>query len=339
MNIFYLLLALLAFSVLIIGHELGHFFIAKLNNVKVEEFSVGMGPKLLGKKGKETEYSLRAIPFGGYVKMLGEQGEECSDERALNNKKPIQKLSIVAAGPIMNFILAIILFSIIGYANGVKVPIVSKVELNTPAHAAGILKGDKIIGVDETKISSWDDFVKAINVKKGEEMQITLLRKNKTITKKLKSKEVPEENRYIIGVYPTIEKTTFFGAISQGFEETASLTRETFKFLGGLFQKKVPLSGVGGPVSVMRISAKAAEAGILTLLWISAYISVQLAIFNLLPIPALDGGWIIVSIIEIIIGRKLNEEKIGKITYVGFIVLISFAILVTIKDILYPLKL
>lgn len=339
MNIVYLLLALLAFSVLIIGHELGHFCVAKLNNVKVEEFSVGMGPKLLGKKGKETEYSVRAIPFGGYVKMLGEQGEESSDERALNNKTPLQKLSIVVAGPLMNFILAIILFGIIGYASGVKVPVVSKVELNSPAYTAGILEGDKIIAVDEAQVSSWDDFVRAINEKKDSQMQITLLRKNNTLTKKVTPKALPEENRYIVGVYPSIEKTTFVGAISHGFTETFSLTKETFNFLGGLFQKKVPLSGVGGPVSVMRISAKAAEAGILTLLWISAYISVQLAIFNLLPIPALDGGWILISIIEIIIGRKLNEEKIGKITYVGFVLLMSLAVLVTIKDILYPLKL
>ncbi|WP_051931580.1 RIP metalloprotease RseP [Clostridium sp. KNHs214] len=339
MNIVYLLLALLAFSVLIIGHELGHFCVAKLNNVKVEEFSVGMGPKLLGKKGKETEYSVRAIPFGGYVKMLGEQGEESSDERALNNKTPLQRLSIVVAGPLMNFILAIILFGIIGYASGVKVPVVSKVELNSPAYTAGILEGDKIIAVDEAQVSSWDDFVRAINEKKDSQMQITLLRKNNTLTKKVTPKALPEENRYIVGVYPSIEKTTFVGAISHGFTETFSLTKETFNFLGGLFQKKVPLSGVGGPVSVMRISAKAAEAGILTLLWISAYISVQLAIFNLLPIPALDGGWILISIIEIIIGRKLNEEKIGKITYVGFVLLMSLAVLVTIKDILYPLKL
>ncbi|WP_102400671.1 RIP metalloprotease RseP [Haloimpatiens massiliensis] len=339
MNIVYLLLALLAFSVLIIGHELGHFCVAKLNNVKVEEFSVGMGPKLFGKKGKETEYSVRAIPFGGYVKMLGEQGEESHDERALNNKTPLQRLSIVVAGPIMNFILAIILFGIIGYASGVKVPVVSKVELNSPAYTAGILAGDKIIAVDEAKVSSWDDFVKAINEKKDSQMQITVLRKNNTLTKKLTPKALPEENRYIVGVYPSIEKTTFGGAVAHGFTETFSLTKETFKFLGGLFQNKVPLSGVGGPVSVMRISAKAAEAGILTLLWISAYISVQLAIFNLLPIPALDGGWILISIIEIIIGRKLNEDKIGKITYVGFVVLMSLAVLVTIKDILYPLKL
>lgn len=339
MNIIYLLLALLAFSILIIGHELGHFILAKLNDVKVEEFSVGMGPKLFGKKGKETEYSLRAIPFGGYIKMLGEQGEESCDSRAFSNKKPFQRLLIVAAGPIMNFILAIILFAIIGYASGIKIPIVSKLEINTPAYTSGILTGDKIIAVDDSKVSSWDEFIGMVNEKKDNAMKITLIRKNNIIDKTIKPIKIPEENRYIIGIYPSIVKTNFSGAISYGFSETKHLTKETFKFLGGLFKHKVPLSGVGGPISVMRISTKAAQNGILTLLFISAYISVQLGIFNLLPIPALDGGWILISIIEMIIGKKLNEERVAKVTYVGFVLLMTLAILVTIKDILYPLKL
>lgn len=339
MNIIYFLLALLAFSVLIIGHEFGHFIVAKLNGVKVEEFSIGMGPKLFGKKGNETDYNVRAIPIGGYIKMLGEEGEDTSDARSFRNKNPFQRLLIVAAGPIMNFIIAIILFAIIGFISGVTVPIVNKVQLNTPAYSSGLLKGDKITLINNVKISTWDNFIAEINKNQGKSINITLIRNGNTINKTITPKFAQDENRYIIGIYPSIQKTTFLGSISHGFSQTNNLVKQTFQFLGGLFNHKINFNDVGGPISVMRLSTKAAQQGILTLLFICAYISVQLAIFNLLPIPALDGGWILISIIELIIGRKLNEEKIAKVTYVGFALLMSLAVLVTIKDILYPLKL
>ncbi|MFD3156558.1 RIP metalloprotease RseP [Haloimpatiens sp. FM7330] len=339
MSILYLLLALLAFSVLIVGHEFGHFIVAKLNNVKVEEFSVGMGPKLLGIKGKETEYCIRAIPLGGYVKMLGEQGEDSKDARAFNNKKPLQRLAITSAGPIMNFILAVIFFAIISSINGVAVPIVSKVVQKSPAYIQGIHEGDKIVKVDGKKIGTWDEFVQSVGEKNGKKLELTLMRKSKLVTKTIEPVKVPEENRYIIGIYPSIKKVSVGEAISHGFSEIKSIVKMTFDFLGKLFTGKVSANGVGGPISVFRISTKAAQSGLLSLLTISAYISVQLAIFNLLPIPALDGGWILFSLIEIVIGKKLNDEIVGKLNYVGFVFLLTLVALVTIKDILYPLKL
>ncbi|WP_373898461.1 RIP metalloprotease RseP [Haloimpatiens sp. FM7315] len=339
MNIIYLLLAFLAFSILIIGHELGHFVVAKLNNVMVEEFSVGMGPKIFGIKKKETEYCLRAIPIGGFVKMLGEQGEDSKDPRAFSNKKPIQRMSIALAGPIMNFILAIVFFAIIGCVNGVPTSVISKIENNSPAYNAGVLAGDKITEVNGEKISNWNSFIQAINEKNGGTINLTLNRGNTLISKRITPLKLEKENRYIIGVSPSIKKIGLSQGVVHGISEVNMLTKETFKFLGNLFKKKVSMSGVGGPISVMRISTKAAKAGILTLVNISAYISVQLAIFNLLPIPALDGGWILISIVEMIIGKKLNEEKVAKVTYAGFVLLISLAVVVTVKDILYPLKL
>ena len=147
----YIIAAIIAFGVLIIIHELGHFILAKLNGVKVEEFSIGMGPKLFGIKGKETEYLIKLLPIGGYVKMLGDEGKS-EDPKAFNNKSSARKLSIVAAGPIMNFILGIILFSIIASARGYLSPVVSKTLPGEPAAIAGIKSGDKITKANNSKI-------------------------------------------------------------------------------------------------------------------------------------------------------------------------------------------
>ena len=175
MNLIYILGAILAFSILVIVHELGHFTLAKLNGVKVEEFSLGMGPKLFGIKGVETEYLIKAFPIGGYVKMLGEE-EKVSDVRSFSSKSPAQKLSIIAAGPLMNFILAIFIFAFIGSIRGFALPIVDTVDVDKPAYTVGIQKGDKIITVNNKKIRTWDDFFTEVYMANGNSLNISLLR-------------------------------------------------------------------------------------------------------------------------------------------------------------------
>lgn len=338
----YFLMAILGFSILIIVHELGHFIVAKLNNVKIEEFSIGMGPKLFGISSKETDYSVRIIPFGGYVKMLGEQTEDIddvNDPRAFSNKKPLQRLFITVAGPIMNILIAVLFFSIIASSKGINVPIISKVEKNSPAYIQNLKAGDEIIKINDKQIKNWDSFVSIINSNKDNVLNIQIKRDNKILNKSIKPMFIPEENRYIVGIYPTTKKINFLNGIKYGFNESTTLAKETFNFLAQLFQGKVSSDNVGGPVSVLRISTKAAQNGIYTLLWICAYISLQLAIFNLIPFPALDGGWIFLSIIEMIIGKKINDKVVNGLNFVGFVLLFTLMIIVTIKDILFPIKL
>lgn len=334
----YIIMAILAFGVLIIIHELGHFTLAKLNGVKVEEFAIGMGPKLFGIKGKETQYSIKLLPIGGYVKMLGDEGES-SDPRAFNNKSPLRKLSIVIAGPIMNLILGIVLFALIASIRGYLAPVVEKVVPNQPADVMGIKAGDKIIRVNNSKISTWEDFVTVVYTADGNPLDITYIRNNQTNTVKVVPVKDPEQNRYIVGVYPTsIEKPTASQSISYGFIETKSLIKQTFSFFKTVFKGKASANDVGGPLTIIKFSGAAAKAGILSLTAFAAYISVQLGIFNIIPFPALDGGYIIMFLFELITGKKLDDNKVGVINYVGFAILMTLMVLVTIKDILYPIK-
>lgn len=334
-----ILLVILAFSVLIIIHELGHFALAKLNGVKVEEFAIGMGPKIFGVQGKETLYAIRAIPIGGYVKMLGEEGDSL-DERAFSNKSPLRRLSIVAAGPIMNLLLAIVLFSFVSNLKGFLIPVVSDVIPESPAMKAGILAGDKIIKVNEYNISTWEDFVAQVNISKGNTINVTLLRNSEEKSIKLSPIKNTKDGSYMVGIYSTaVEKPTISQSISYGIKETGSTIKQTFQSLGMIFRGKASKNDVGGPVTILRVTWAVSQAGLINLIVFSAFISIQLGIFNLLPFPALDGFWIFVSIYQIITRKEIDKDKIGLINTVGFALLLLLMILVTIKDVLYPIKL
>ncbi|KAJ51561.1 membrane metalloprotease [Clostridium tetanomorphum DSM 665] len=332
--------AIFAFSLLVIVHEFGHFALAKLNGVKVEEFSIGMGPKLFGLKKGETQYNVKLLPIGGYVRMLGEDGEETTDDRAFSNKSSLQKLSIVAAGPFMNLILAIVLFGVISASRGYYAPIVDRVEANNPAQIAGIQKGDEILKVNNKKILTWEDFVTEVYTNGKSTLNITYKRQGEVKTTKVTPVKNEEENRYVVGIYPTAITNPSIGqSISYGFVETNSLISQTFGFLKTMFKGKVSVNDFGGPLTIIKVSGKAAEAGFLSLMSFAAYLSVQLAIFNIIPFPALDGGWIILFLIEIITRRKIDSNKVGVINYIGFAILMTLMVLVTVKDILYPVNL
>ena len=163
----YIILAILAFGVLIIVHELGHFTLAKLNGVRVEEFSIGMGPKIFSNQGKETKYSLRLFPIGGYVKMMGEE-ESVDDERSFSAKSPLRRISIIIAGVFMNYVLAIVIFTAMIFNFGYVTTTIDKIEDASPAYEAGMLSGDKIIKINNSKIFSQDDVVTNIYLSKGE---------------------------------------------------------------------------------------------------------------------------------------------------------------------------
>ncbi|AKA69910.1 RIP metalloprotease RseP [Clostridium scatologenes] len=334
----YIIAAIITFGILILIHELGHFTLAKLNGIKVEEFAIGMGPQIFKVNGKETLYSIRILPIGGYVKMLGDEGES-TDPRAFNNKSPLRKLSVVLAGPVMNFILGIVLFAIIAAGKGYLSPIVDKVVPNQPAAVMGIKSGDKIVKVNGSKILTWEDFVTGVYTSAGKPMDISYIRNGETKSVKVTPVKDPKENRFMVGVYPTaVEKPTIGQSISYGFIETNSLIKQTFSFIKSAFKGKVSKDDFGGPVTIIKLSGAAAKAGILTLAAFGAYITVQLGIFNLLPIPALDGGYIFLFLFELITGKKVDQNKVGVINYVGFALLMGLMVLVTIKDILYPIK-
>ncbi len=338
-NIPYFLMALLAFSVLIIGHEFGHFIMARVNGVKVLEFSLGMGPKLFSIKGKETEYLIKALPIGGYVKMYGEEDDvTVADDRAFSNKTSFQKLTIVAAGPIMNFIIAILFFSLVGGIQGHSTNIVDKVVENSPAMEVGIKAGDKITEVNGKMVTTWEEFLTEIFTGEGKPVNMEIERDGQ----KIKFDLVPSYNegkeRFQVGIYSKVVKPNFIESIKYGLNQTGSTIRQTFGFFGQLFKGKVSADDVGGPISIIKISGRAAQQGILTLLNIMALFSVQLAIFNVIPFPALDGGWIFLLLFQIITGKEVNKEKVATINYYGFLALMSLMVLVLLKDIINPIQ-
>ncbi|MEL7596993.1 MAG: RIP metalloprotease RseP [Clostridiaceae bacterium] len=332
-------MVVIAFSILVIIHELGHFTLAKLNGVKVEEFAIGMGPKLFGISGKETLYSFRAIPIGGYVRMLGEE-EESSDERSFSNKSPAQRLSIVAAGPIMNFILAIVLFAAVSSLSGYLIPVVSKVIPQSPAMEAGIQSGDKILEVNDSKISTWDDFISQVAMTKGAPLKIIIQRNEEKKIIALTPVKDKETNTYMVGVASTVvEKPSIVQSIQYGIQKTGSTIKQTILSFGMIFKGKASKDDIGGPVTILRITWAVSKAGLINLVAFSAFISVQLGIFNLLPFPALDGFWIFVSLYQIITRKNVDKDKIGMINTIGFALLLLLMIVITIKDVLYPVKL
>lgn len=333
----YIIFALLAFSALILVHELGHFIVAKLNGIYVEEFAIGMGPKLFGLKVGETEYNLRILPFGGFVKMLGEE-DESDDSRSLNAKTPIQRILVMGAGAFMNYVLALIIFIGLAMSSGFAENKVASVVPNSPAQKIGIEQGDEFLKIDGNKIHTTDDFRMGLALAKGNPVELEIKRGNDVLTKTVHP-ILNESGVYQVGIgYGFVEKPTLLQGIKQGFNETRSLVSQSFIALKTIVAGEANLkTDVGGPVTIIKMSGQAAKAGANTLLWFMAFLSVQLAVFNLLPFPALDGGRIFIELIQMIIRKEIPAKYIEAVNTVGFMLLMGLMVLVTIKDIIFPI--
>ena len=333
----YIIFALLAFSALILVHELGHFIVAKLNGIYVEEFAIGMGPKLFGVKVGETEYNLRILPFGGFVKMLGEE-DESDDSRSLNAKTPIQRILVMGAGAFMNYVLALIIFIGLAMSSGFAENKVASVVPNSPAQEIGIEQGDEFLKIDGNKIHTTDDFRMGLALAKGNPVELEIKRGNDVLTKTVQP-ILNESGVYQVGLgYGFVEKPTLLQGIKQGFNETRSLVSQSFIALKTIVTGEANLkTDVGGPVTIIKMSGQAAKAGANTLLWFMAFLCVQLAVFNLLPFPALDGGRIFIELIQMIIRKEIPAKYIEAVNTVGFMLLMGLMVLVTIKDIIFPI--
>lgn len=333
------ILAILGFGLLIIVHEFGHFIAAKLNGVKVAEFSIGMGPKILSHQGKETRYSLSLLPIGGYVQMLGEE-EAVDDERSFSAKSPLRRISIILAGAFMNFVLAIVILSTIFNIFGFATTSLDRIEAGTPAASAGLMPGDRITRVNGSKVFTNSDISVGVNMNKGKKIDLEYERGGLKDTVTIEPAYIEDEGRYMIGVYfKGEENPSILSSIKESFNETASLISQTFKGLKMIFTGEANLkTDVGGPVTIIKMSAGAAEVGVWNLMKLVAILSVSIAVFNLLPFPALDGGWAVILFIELITRRKVPDKIVGALNTVGFMLLIGVMILVTIKDIIFPIS-
>ena len=321
--------ALLIICVLIFFHELGHFMAAKACGVKVNEFAIGMGPKVLKKQKGETLYSVRAFPLGGFCAMEGED-EDSQDERAFNRKSVWKKAIIIVAGAAMNLIIAIILMIAVNYMNGVPTTTISQVEENSPAYTAGIQKGDKILSINDKKINSWDDVQAVKNAVNTRELNIKVQRKDTELNIKTTLKE--NDRNKIIGIVPVSEKN-IVKAIANGPSATWNMAKSMYSGLYSLITGKVSAKELSGPVGIVYLINKGISRGFATVLYLTSLISLNLAIINMLPLPALDGGRLLMVIIRRLTGKAISSKVEGVIHAVGLGWLLLLTIYVTWNDI------
>ncbi|OLS01756.1 RIP metalloprotease RseP [Tissierella creatinophila] len=323
--------AIFVFLLVILLHELGHFAVAKMVGIKVNEFAIGMGPTIFKTKKGETKYSLRALPIGGYVSMEGED-ENSNDPRSFNKAPVLSRMGVIVAGAFMNFVLAIIVLSIVSFNIGVQTTIVEDTTKNSPAEISGILSGDKISAINGVNIDSWEDIINEISSKSNkEEIKISILRNKE----KLDITMIPtvEDGRTVIGIKPKTDKSIGL-AIKGGFEKTGVFLNSMFDFVKMVFKGEVSTKDLSGPVGVINVVGEASKMGFTNLLLILGFISVNLGFFNLLPIPALDGSRLVFLFIELIRGKPINPEKENLVHMVGFFLLIGLMIVVTYRDLI-----
>jgi len=330
----YLLLSIFAFGLLVLGHEFGHFIMARANGVTVEEFSVGMGPRIWKKQGKNTLYSLKALPIGGSVKMYGETEDE-GGEGSFFSKSPLRKISIIAAGPIMNVIMALGVLFVVVLFNGYSSNVVGEVLPDSPAEAAGITAGDRIVRVNDEKAYTFQDVSTYIAYNGFNEVTLELETEEGTVIKKITPMD--SEGRPLVGFVPeSVENPGFFESVGESVNQARSLITQTLFSLKILFTGRASLNDFGGPVTIFKISSEVASVSLWGLASFAAFLSINLAVLNLIPFPALDGGWILILLVEFITRRRLPDKFVGVWNTIGFVVLMSFMLLITFKDIFLP---
>jgi len=352
------LFATVLFGVLIFVHELGHFVFAKLSGVKVLKFSLGFGPRVVGKKFGETEYLISLLPLGGYVKMYGEDvGDEVSPEdagRSFKAQELWKKAMIVLAGPMFNILLTFVLYTSL-LAIGIEVPvpdlknlmpIVDEVEPGYPAATAGIQKGDKIVRIGDTEINTWIDIVNAVglnpgkpldfNVQRGQE-QLKLTITPVAVSQTIKSGKTISVGRIGIkktgqGLYTIVESRSLPDAPLKGFYATYKMGTVIFDSLWMTLSGEISFKNLGGPISIFSESSKAASAGAITYFLFMALVSVNLGVLNLLPIPVLDGGHLLFMAVEAARGKPVSEKAIAISQRIGIALLLALMALVMYND-------
>ena len=332
--------AILIFAVLIFVHELGHFIAAKALGVKVNEFALGMGPKLISKQKGETLYSLRLIPVGGFCAMEGED-DEGESERAFSRKKPWKRLIILLAGAAMNILLGfVLLVGINSTADGFVEPQVSEVVQGSAAESAGLAPGDRIIRANGRSINIMQDFSWEMTNNKNADGTLNLVVKNGGEKREITLTPNEVDGKISYGIILATSENSFFNNIGKSFYSTGFYSRVIIDSLIDMVTGKVSLSQVSGPVGIVNEIGNAVEQaqktgfeGIINLIGLAILLTINLGVFNLLPLPALDGGRILFVIIEMIRRKPIPVEKEAVVHFIGIVLLLGLSVLIAFKDI------
>lgn len=337
--------AIIFFGLLIFVHELGHFIFAKLNGVEVKEFSIGFGPAIFKFRRGFTVYKIGIIFFGGYVRMVGEMPEEENLPGSFQTKKPWVKILIAFAGSFFNYIMAVLVFIalyIVGYY--AQEPVVGEVMNGYPAEKGGLKVGDVIVRVNDIKISFWSQISAAIEKYGEDEIEVEVRRGDKSFVFRLKpvKEEFESEGRkitkFVIGIKPDPEKkkrvrASFFKGIYYGVLDSIFLTGEICKGIWFMIVGKVSWRDIRSPIYIFKEAGEAARESKREYLFLLAIISINLAIFNLLPIPILDGGMIVIALFEWIMRRKAPEKLVIALKLTGLLIIFFILTMAIYNDI------
>ena len=340
-----LIIFILVLGTIIFVHELGHFIFAKLMGVYVYEFSLGMGPRLFHKKGKETDYCLRLIPIGGFCSMAGEEVDEedikVPKKRRLQAKKPWQRFLIMFFGPGFNFIFAILLLFFVALFCGSYSyePIISDVNKNYPAQLAGIEKGDEIVSINGKKVKTTDDATIYLTLADKKKNTIIKVKKENDDIKEYKIKPKKErkdgETSYKYGITVKGEKKYgFVNSIKYTVVKTGSLFKQMWITVVKLFTGGVKVNQLSGPVGIYSIVGEQSKSGVSNILYLMAFLSINVGFLNLIPLPAFDGGHILFIVIEKIKGSPVSPKVENMIHTVGLFLLMLLMVYITFNYIL-----
>jgi regulator of sigma E protease len=344
-----ILTAIFVLSALVLVHELGHFAAARRLGVGVIKFSIGFGPRVWGFVRGGTEYVVSAFPLGGFVKMVGEHEEEREPQAgeaaaapppdpalSFENKAVWARMIIIVAGPLANVLFAVLVFWLVFMAGvPMLLPAVGTVQPNYPAADAGLRPGDVIAAIDDRPIATWEDLTAVVHASGGVERVFTVRRGGETLTLRITPRPSPSSTVFgeattvgLVGITPAETFTTRrygpLDAASQSLRRTGEIMRLTLVGIGKIFQRIVPANTIGGPIMIVQMAGQQAQAGAMNLIFFSAFLSISLGLFNLFPIPVLDGGQIWFLLIEAVRGRPLSRrvKEITQQVGLGLLVLL-----------------
>ncbi|MGD0946225.1 MAG: RIP metalloprotease RseP [Candidatus Binatia bacterium] len=346
-----IVVAAIVLGFLILFHELGHFLVAKRTGVGVLKFSIGFGPKVIGKRVGRTEYVLSAVPLGGFVKMVGEDPDEevtAEDQKvAFQHQSLWKRMAIVAAGPGANILFAFVAFSLVFAIYGARVPSeaakVGGVIENMPAAQAGLKIGDLITSVNGTPVDKWDKLSETIRASGGNSVTLTVQREGATVQIEVTPQAKPDKNifgetlgtAYVIGIErgSDEEQVGPLTAVGMGAKQTAWWVETLLISIAKIFQGRIPAKDIGGPILIVQAAGQQARLGLEYLLHFMAVISINLGVLNLLPIPVLDGGHFLFFAAEAVLRRPLDIRHREIAQQVGLVLLISLMAFAFYNDI------
>ena len=333
--------AVFVFGMLVLVHEFGHFITAKMTGMRVDEFAIGFGPKLISRKYGETIYSLRAIPLGGFNDIAGmDPATNPAGERGFCEKPVLSRMVVILAGATMNFILPIILFFAIyltiGVAQPSNEPVIGDVIAGMSAEKEGLKANDRILSVNGQAVTTWTEFNdKLKNMEEGQHVLLKYQRGDQVGEVTLTPKYVKQEKRAFVGVQSSIiyESKTLPESFTLAVEHTKKITVAMIEGIISLFKEPDQTENLAGPIGIIQMSGQVAERGFIPLLNFAALLSINLGIVNLLPVPVLDGGHFVNLFIEAVRGKPLGEKAIAYTQRIGIALLLMLMIFATKNDI------